>query len=347
LTLWRLLFCRCSCGQIWLYLSRPPWQAYVPLHNLLRGYWSCSHRTIQVFYYTGPHPFHFLKLDHKIPSLHCWLGPNLLASHPSSYSPFCSLGPVPTSLYPDNLPPYLPETANFMEPFAIIGASHANDLWTKHSTTGYAFIMYGAVIAYCVKTQPIMATSSTQAEFFAAVQSGKVCRYLCFILCELDFPIPKPTILFKDNNSTIQIINHGKPTERTCHVDIQWFAIQEWQQAGDLVLHHLPGKINPADALPKPLRCILHERHCRRLLGHFSYCHHHPSLLWVYFFLFYPSLELLHLHTAHLVLSISSHINFWYVMGRMSSSQSIELSGSSPCNSLNSSSLVENTLKST
>jgi hypothetical protein len=113
-----------------------------------------------------------------------------------------------------------------MEPFAVINASDANDLRAKHSTTDYAFIMSGAAIAYRVKTQPIVAISSAEAKFFAATQSGKVCRYLCSILRELEFPIPEPTILFEDNKSTIQIDNHGKPTEQTCHVDIQWFAIQ-------------------------------------------------------------------------------------------------------------------------
>jgi hypothetical protein len=130
--------------------------------------------------------------------------------------------------------------------------------------------MAGAAIAYRVKTQPIVATSSTEAEFFAAIHAGKVCRYIRSILRELGFPPSGPTIIFEDNQSTINIINNGKPTERTRHVDIQWFAIQEWRRSGDLILKHLPGKINPADALTKPLGRILHERHCRRLLGHYG-----------------------------------------------------------------------------
>jgi hypothetical protein len=133
--------------------------------------------------------------------------------------PSIPISSVPDSLYPDDLPLY-PETADFMEPFAVIDASHANDLQTKCSTTGYAFIMSGAAIVFRVKTQPVVATSSIEAEFFAAVQSGKVCRYLRSILCELNFPVTKPTIIFEDNKSCINIIKNGKPTERTCHVDI-------------------------------------------------------------------------------------------------------------------------------
>jgi hypothetical protein len=49
--------------------------------------------------------------------------------------------------------------------------------------------------------------------------------------------------------------------ENQLNVDTRWFAIQEWQKAGviALILKQLPGKINPADALTKPLRRILHE----------------------------------------------------------------------------------------
>ena len=46
---------------------------------------------------------------------------------------------------------------------------HADDLRKRRSTTGYAFILSGAAVAYKSKTQTITATSSTEAEFIAAV----------------------------------------------------------------------------------------------------------------------------------------------------------------------------------
>ena len=32
----------------------------------------------------------------------------------------------------------------------------------------------------------------------------------------------------------------------------------------------IPGKLNPSDALTKPLGWILHDRHARRPMGHFT-----------------------------------------------------------------------------
>jgi hypothetical protein len=227
---------------------------------------------------TAPARIHYLSLKRIAKYLRRTADWGLIywRSTPNPSLPHVPLPTVPDHLYPKELPVY-PEDAALSKPFAVVDASHANDLQNKRTTTGYSFIMAGAAIAYRVKTQPIVATSSTEAEFFAAVHAGKVCRYIRSILRELGFPPTGPTIIYEDNQSTINIINHGKPTERTRHVDIQWFAIQEWRRAGDLILRHLPGSINPADALTKPLRRILHERHCRRLLGHYGYRTHRPS----------------------------------------------------------------------
>jgi hypothetical protein len=189
--------------------------------------------------------------------------------------PHVPLDAVPSHLYPKDLPPY-PEDLYLHDFVAVVNASHANDLCTKHSTTSYAFLMSGAAIASHIKTQPAIARSSTEAECFAAVLAGKVCRYLHYILHQLGFLTPKPTVVYEDNQSCINIVNQGKPTECTQHLDIQWFAIQEWQSAGDLVWKHLSGKINPVDALTNPLGRVLHECHCRRLLGHYGYRHMRP-----------------------------------------------------------------------
>jgi hypothetical protein len=181
----------------------------------------------------------------------------------------------------DSLPPSTPYNLTFdpslppfpsCDPFALTGfvdAAHANDLRNCRSTTGWTFLLANACIAYKSKTQTVTATSSTEAEFVAAVSAAKCARYLRSILTELGFAPSAPTTLFEDNASAIQIINARRPTERSRHIDIQYFAIQDWKDSGDIVLRHIPGSINPADALTKPLGWVLHSRHARRLMGHF------------------------------------------------------------------------------
>ena len=65
------------------------------------------------------------------------------------------------------------------------------------------------------------------------------------------------------------MVNALVPTERSRHIDIQHFAMQDWKEAGDATLSIIPGIINPSDALTKPLGWILHARPARRIMGHY------------------------------------------------------------------------------
>jgi hypothetical protein len=187
-------------------------------------------------------------------------------------TPVASLPHVP--LFQSGYPTTLPSFPRLLDPLQLTGyvdASHANDLRLRRSTTGYVFTLAGGAIAYCSKTQSITATNSTEAEFIAAVAAAKVAKYLRFILSQLGFPQHSPTTLYGDNESTIKMVNTGRPTERSwsCHIDIQFFAIQDWKRAGCIVLEHIAGVINPSDALIKSVGWILHSHHTRRIMGHF------------------------------------------------------------------------------
>ena len=128
----------------------------------------------------------------------------------------------------------------------------------------------GGTVAYRSKTQDVVATSSTEAEFVAAVSAAKTARYLRSIMSELGFAQAAPTVLFEDNASAIKMVNANIPTERSRHIDIQFFAIQDWKENGEIVMDHIPGILNPADDLTKPLGWVLHNRHARRILGHYT-----------------------------------------------------------------------------
>ena len=159
------------------------------------------------------------------------------------------------------------------EPFEIIGfvdSAHANSLKNRRSTTGYGFMLRGGVIACRCSTQSIVATSSTEAEFIAAVAAAKVAIYLRSIMHQLGYQQNHPTTLYEDNSSAIQMVNAKKPTNRSRHIDIRFFAIQMWKERGFLVLKHIPGIINPSDAMTKALGWVLHSRHSRRLMGHYG-----------------------------------------------------------------------------
>jgi hypothetical protein len=176
-----------------------------------------------------------------------------------------------TVLTLDEALPDFPPAKSHLQLVGFVDAAHGNDLRHRRSTTGYCFMLSGGPIAYRSKTQTITATSSTEAEFIAAVSSAKVAKYLRSILAQLGFPQLGPTPLHEDNDSTIKMVNADKPTERSRHIDIQYFAIQDWRKAGDIFLTHLCGIMNPSDALTKSVGWVLHSRHARRLMGHYGF----------------------------------------------------------------------------
>ena len=111
---------------------------------------------------------------------------------------------------------------------AFVDAAHENDLCKHRSATGYAFMLSGGVVSYRCKTQEsITATSSTEAELLAPVTAAKQARYLCAIMAELGYKQLEATPIYEDNQSAINMINARIPTERSRHIDIQFFAIQE------------------------------------------------------------------------------------------------------------------------
>ena len=168
--------------------------------------------------------------------------------------------------------PALPDFPTFQRDqlYGLLDAAHGTDLKTRRSVTGFILFFCCAAVAWKSRLQPIVATSSTEAEFYAAVTCGKAAKYLRYILLELDAMASTPTDLLIDNQAALAMINESRPTPRARHINIQHFAIQEWVQQKDLLMKHIPGVINPSDDLTKPLGWVLHARHARRAMGHYK-----------------------------------------------------------------------------
>ena len=127
-----------------------------------------------------------------------------------------------------------------------------------------------AAVAWRSYTQPIVATSSTEAEFLCAVHTAKMVKFIRAVMKELGYLREHASPLLVDNQAAIAIVNERKPTERSRHIDVQYIAIQEWRENGEVEMCHLPGVINPADALTKPVNSTLQHRHGPRLMGHYK-----------------------------------------------------------------------------
>ena len=139
-------------------------------------------------------------------------------------------------------------------------------------TTGVVFTFCGGAIVWKSKTQSLTAGSSTEAEFYAAYEAGKICRYLRMVMKQLGYEQKSATTIWIDNQSALQMINDNTaPTDRCRHVDIRYWALQDWAKTDkSIFMRHIDGTKNVSDDLTKPLGYILHNRHCRRIMGHYT-----------------------------------------------------------------------------
>lgn len=178
----------------------------------------------------------------------------------------------PGDFSPLSMDPSLPTFPSTDDPTELLGyvdAAHATELKTRRSVTGLVFTLCGGAVAYKSKIQPVVATSSTEAEFYGAVHAAKIAKYLRSVLSQLGYPPKKATKIFEDNKATIMMINANRPTERSRHIDIQWYAIQEWRANSEIIMTFIPGIINCSDSFTKGVGPTLHHRHAPRYMGHY------------------------------------------------------------------------------
>jgi len=155
------------------------------------------------------------------------------------------------------LPPFPQYALTDLVGFA--DAAYATDTKTCQSISGYIIIYAGAAVAYKAKMQSTVVTSSTEAEFFADVYAAKAVKHLQSVLNDLHLLPLKPTTIYEDIKVAIDMINDSKPMAHSQHINVQHFAIQEWQDCGEIEMCHIPGILNLADDETKSLTWTLHS----------------------------------------------------------------------------------------
>jgi hypothetical protein len=147
-------------------------------------------------------------------------------------------------------------------------ANWASCVRTRRSFTGSLIKLAGAAVAYKTQLQDTVATSSTESEFMAAYEVGKMLLYMRSILWDLDVPQEASSWLYEDNDACTAMANAQKPTSRTRHMDIRYHVLCKWVERDLIVLERVNTTINEADHLTKLLSRVLFHRHIDYIMGH-------------------------------------------------------------------------------
>ena len=111
-----------------------------------------------------------------------------------------------------------------------LDSSWGNCPLTCRSTGGACLRLSGGPIAWKGRLWPTAAHSSTEAE-----DAGRMSLYCRSILWDLGIPQEAATVLYEDNDGATAMANAGKPTSCTRHIDIKFYAIQEWVERLDRI----------------------------------------------------------------------------------------------------------------
>ena len=105
----------------------------------------------------------------------------------------------------------------------------------------------GGAIGWSSKLQTVVALSSTEAEYMAAVEAGKEIMWMHNILGEFGYPVMEVSTLGIDNLSAISVSKNLEHFGCMKHLDLCFFWLRDIVETGVVAPYHVPGVEQPAD----------------------------------------------------------------------------------------------------
>ena len=160
-----------------------------------------------------------------------------------------------TDLYPnaeEALPPDMPEPmTDEVRVIGIVDASHATDLVTRHSITGFLVMIGQAIIMWYCKRQNTVETSSYGSELVASRLCMEAIIGLRYKLRMMGINVGKKSTVLGDNLSVITNLQYPSSSLKKKHNAVAYHKCREAIAAGIMEIGHIPGNGNISDLLTK------------------------------------------------------------------------------------------------
>jgi hypothetical protein len=103
----------------------------------------------------------------------------------------------------------------------------AGDPDSRRSTTGFGVFLSPCLVSWCAKKQPVVARSSTEAEYRALATVTTEVYWLLMLLKDLRLSLPVPPTIWCDNIGALALASNPVSHARTKHVEVDYHFVRE------------------------------------------------------------------------------------------------------------------------
>ncbi|KAM6553280.1 hypothetical protein CsatB_014042 [Cannabis sativa] len=143
-------------------------------------------------------------------------------------------------------------------------SDYAGDRDNRRSTSAYFFLIGGNCVSWKVQLQPVVALSTTEAEYLATTEAIKEAIWLKGLMKELNLLKGVPTV-YSDSQSCIFLCKNPMFHDRLKHIEIKYHFIRDKVTQGEIDIEKVPTEDNPADMGTK-IVTLNKFTHCMNLL---------------------------------------------------------------------------------
>jgi hypothetical protein len=129
-----------------------------------------------------------------------------------------------------------------------VDSDYADDLDRRRSLTGYVFTVGSCDVSWKVVLQPVVALSTTEAEYMAIAEACKELIWLKGLYAEL-WGVDSCINLFSNSQSAIYLTKDQMFHARTKHIEIKYHYVGDEIEKCKLKVCKISTHNNPADML--------------------------------------------------------------------------------------------------